>query len=134
VLYLGDLKWASDLNRLSRPSSNLSIVGVIWNLMGMRNLEFKPMNSDSSISLNSGDAIQESNVKEENTIYLGNDNNDNLKSESTEEPKVVDDNKPISYLPILRNKKKPMNKSERERERGVLVGGSAVNGGGGWWR
>jgi hypothetical protein len=71
--------------------------------MGTRNLEFKPMNSDSGISSNSGDAIQESNVKEENTGNLKNDSNANLKSISIEEPKVVYDNKPISYLPIPRN-------------------------------
>ncbi|XP_062163901.1 uncharacterized protein LOC133870717 isoform X2 [Alnus glutinosa] len=66
------------------------VVGI----MGRRNLEFKPASSDSGISSNSGDAVHESNVKEENTVYLENDGNDKLKSESTEEPKVVDDNRP----------------------------------------
>lgn len=66
------------------------VVGI----MGRRSLEFKPASSDSGISSNSGDAVHESNVKEENTVYLENDGNDKLKSESTEEPKVLDDNRP----------------------------------------
>jgi tRNA pseudouridine38-40 synthase len=63
-------------------------------LMGKRNFEFKAESSDSGISSNSGDALQESNVKEENTVYLENASNDKLMSESMEEPKVLDDNIP----------------------------------------
>ncbi|KAG2698237.1 hypothetical protein I3760_07G141200 [Carya illinoinensis] len=61
-------------------------------LMGKRIFESKGT-VESGITSSSGDAIEESNIKEESRAYLENGENHKFNSESIEEAKVVDDSR-----------------------------------------